>query len=53
MKIAVTDACFFIDLYELQLTTAFFALTLDIHTSTDVFNELVSEMKKRLEIWKQ
>ena len=40
MKIAVTDACIFIDISELQLTSSFFSLEFDIHTSLDVFNEL-------------
>ena len=40
MKIAVTDACIFIDLYDLNLTNLLFALDLEIHTSLDVFNEL-------------
>ncbi|MDR0572546.1 MAG: hypothetical protein LBG96_00690 [Tannerella sp.] len=40
MKIAITDACIFIDLYELKLTNHLFSLELDIHTSLDVFNEL-------------
>ncbi len=40
MKIAITDACIFIDLHDLDLTTAFFSLNFEIHTSLDVFNEL-------------
>ncbi|MBN8719269.1 MAG: hypothetical protein J0H85_07485 [Sediminibacterium magnilacihabitans] len=40
MKIAITDACIFIDLFDLQLTSAFFGLELEVHTSFDVFNEL-------------
>jgi hypothetical protein len=40
MKIAITDACIFIDLCELDLITIFFSLSLEIHTSLDVFNEL-------------
>lgn len=48
MKIAVTDACIFIDLYELQLTTKFFGLELEIHTTVDVFNELNPEQKELL-----
>lgn len=48
MKLAVTDACIFIDLYELQLTTKFFLLDLELHTSVDVFNELFDEQKELL-----
>ena len=33
MKIAITDACIFIDLYDLQLTAQFFSLNLEIHTN--------------------
>ena len=40
MKIAVTDACIFIDLHDLNLTNLLFSLDLEIHTSLDVFNEL-------------
>jgi len=42
MKIAIADACIFIDLHDLKLTNLLFALDLDIHTSLDVFNELYS-----------
>lgn len=40
MKVAITDACIFIDLYELGLTNLLFKLNLEVHTSLDVFNEL-------------
>jgi len=40
MRIAITDACIFIDLYNLKLTNLLFSLDLDIHTSLDVYNEL-------------
>ena len=48
MKLAVTDACIFIDLYELQLTSKFFQLELEIHTSIDVFNELFEDQQELL-----
>lgn len=48
MKLAITDACIFIDIYDLQLTSKFFGLKLDIHTSVDVFNELYEEQKEML-----
>jgi len=40
MKIAVNDACIFIDIIELNLTGQFFKLDIEVHTSVDVFNEL-------------
>src|SRR3569623_1599148 len=40
MRLAITDACIFIDLYYLQLTALFFSLDMEIHTSVDVLNEL-------------
>ncbi len=40
MKITITDACVFIDLYNLELIKNFFLLELEVHTSKDVFNEL-------------
>ncbi len=40
MRLAVTDACIFIDLIELHITSEFFALPIEFHTSLDVFNEL-------------
>jgi predicted nucleic acid-binding protein len=52
MKIVVTDACIFIDVIELQLTSKFFGLNLDIHTTADVLNELYSEQQQILEGYK-
>lgn len=40
MRIAITDACIFIDLLELGLINPFFELSLEVHTSLDVINEL-------------
>jgi len=48
MKLAITDACIFIDLFELQLTAQFFELDIEIHTSLDVFNELYEDQKQLL-----
>lgn len=48
MKIAITDACIFIDLHELQLTSSFFKLDIEVHTSVDVLNELYSVQKEVL-----
>lgn len=52
MKLAITDACIFIDLIELQLTSEFFSLPIEIHTSLDVFNELYPEQKELLKAYK-
>lgn len=52
MKLAVTDACIFIDLIELQLSSEFFSLPMEIHTSLDVFNELYSEQKEFLKAYR-
>lgn len=48
MKLAITDACIFIDLYDLQLTAQFFSLNLEIHTSVDVLNELYENQQQML-----
>lgn len=48
MKLAITDACIFIDLYELELLSQFFQLDLEIHTSLDVFNELYPSQQQLL-----
>ncbi len=45
MKIAVTDACIFIDLIELDLISDFFQLDLPLHTTVEVINELFQEQK--------
>lgn len=48
MKIAVTDACIFIDLYELDLTSRFFELNIEVHTTLDVLNELFERQQELL-----
>jgi len=45
MRIAITDACIFIDLHDLKLTNLLFSLELEIHTSLDVYNELYSHQQ--------
>lgn len=52
MKLAVTDACIFIDLIELRLSSEFFGLPIEIHTSLDVFNELYTEQKEILKAYR-
>ncbi len=51
MKLAITDACIFIDLIELRLTSEFFKLPIEIHTSLDVYNELYPEQKEILKAY--
>lgn len=51
MKIAITDACIFIDLFDLDLTVKFFSLELEVHTSLDVYHELYPEQRKLLEAY--
>jgi len=51
LKIAVTDACIFIDLYDLGLVNAFFQLEMEIHTTTSVFFELYSEQQQILKAY--
>lgn len=46
--IVVTDACIFIDLYDLGLIGAFFNLELEIHTTTTVYFELYLEQQQVL-----
>lgn len=48
LKIAVTDACIFIDLCDLSLISNFFKLNLEIHTSYAVFSELYAEQQEIL-----
>lgn len=45
MKVAISDACIFIDLHELGLTNLLFKLSIEVHTSLDVFNELYDSQK--------
>jgi predicted nucleic acid-binding protein len=49
MKILVTDACIFIDVIELQLTSKFFNLNVEIHTTADVLSELYDSQQQILE----
>ncbi|MGN6298313.1 MAG: hypothetical protein ACTHM7_16100 [Ginsengibacter sp.] len=51
MRLAITDACIFIDLYALQLTASFFKLDFEIHTSVDVLNELYENQQQALSVF--
>ncbi|HLT79780.1 MAG TPA: hypothetical protein VKZ86_02055 [Cyclobacteriaceae bacterium] len=53
MRIVVTDACIFIDVIDLQLTSKFFGLDLEIHTTIDVFNELYPNQQQILQAYQQ
>lgn len=51
MKVAVTDACIFIDLIELDIVTEFFQLEIELHTTVAVMDELFQEQKQVLEAY--
>lgn len=51
LKVAVTDACIFIDLYDLGLVASFFKLELEIHTTSSVYFELYSEQQQVLKAY--
>jgi rRNA-processing protein FCF1 len=51
IKIAVTDACIFIDLYDLGLVDSFFNLDIEIHTTSAVLFELYSEQQQILKAY--
>ena len=47
-KLAVTDACIFIDLYDLGLISPFFKLEIEIHTTSAVYFELYEKQQQVL-----
>ncbi len=47
-RIAITDACIFIDLCDVALVPHLFALPLEVHTSLDVFGELYASQQALL-----
>ena len=51
VKVAVTDACIFIDLHDLGLTNSFFSLDLEVHTTFAVLCELYSEQQQILKAY--
>lgn len=51
IKVAVTDACIFIDLHDLGLIDLFFNLDLEIHTTSSVLYELYSEQQEVLKAY--
>jgi len=50
-KVAVTDACIFIDLHDLQLVTSFFSLDIEVHTTSAVLYELYAEQQQILQAY--
>lgn len=48
LKIAVTDACIFIDIFDLGLISSFFKLEIEIHTTSAVYFELYDEQQQVL-----
>lgn len=53
MKVAITDACIFIDLFTLELSSSFFQLKVEVHTSLDVINELNQGQKELFKLYSQ
>jgi len=51
IRIAVTDACIFIDLYDLGLVASFFNLEIEIHTTSAVYFELYPEQQQVLKAY--
>ena len=51
MRVAVTDACVFIDLIELDMIASFFQLDLELHTTVAVLDKLFLEQKQILEAY--
>lgn len=46
MKIAITDVCLLLLLYELKLATQFFKLEVEVHISTHIVDELRSDQQE-------
>jgi predicted nucleic acid-binding protein len=49
--VVVTDACIFIDLYDLGLTNLLFSLNLEVHSTSAVMFELYIEQRQILEAY--
>lgn len=52
MRLAITDACIFIDLIDLKITSQFFQLELEVHTSNNVWDELDEDAKELLSAYR-
>lgn len=51
-KVAVTDACIFIDVFDLGLAALFFNLEIEIHTTSAVYFELYPEQQQVLDAYR-
>lgn len=51
LTIAVTDACIFIDLFDLELIASFFNLELEVHTTSAVYFELHIDQQRVLKTY--
>lgn len=52
MRIVVTDACIFIDILELEISSNFFLLNMEIHTTYEVWDEVNEEGQEILKIYR-
>jgi predicted nucleic acid-binding protein len=48
VRVSVSDACIFLDLFDLELIDSFFSLDLEIHSSSEVVGELFDYQRRRL-----
>lgn len=48
MKLFISDACIFLDLFELGLIDEFLSLEYEVHTSLEVLNELFPNQREQL-----
>lgn len=51
LKLVITDACIFIDLYELDLVNLFFDLEIEVHTTSAVMHELYGDQHQVLKAY--
>lgn len=51
LKLVITDACIFIDLYNLDLVNLFFELAIDVHTTSAVIYELYGDQHQVLKAY--
>lgn len=51
MRIAITDACIFIDLIECDIIQEFFNLKLELHTSREILEELYEHQQQILKAY--
>ncbi|MDH5367347.1 MAG: hypothetical protein OEW67_10190 [Cyclobacteriaceae bacterium] len=52
MRIVVTDACIFIDILELEISSNFFLLNMEIHTTYEVWDEVNEEGQEILKTYR-